>query len=101
LDKTINKLNFLLRQNDSPQKTKTMNKHARIIVSLCLAFLSCHPVWAQKGAKPLPQLLLRVDDIGMNHATNMALEQLAQTGMPFSASVMFACPWYQETIDIV
>lgn len=31
----------------------------------------------------------------------MAIEQLAQTGMPFSASVMFACPWYQETVDIL
>jgi chitin disaccharide deacetylase len=56
---------------------------------------------AQKTKNRLPELLLRIDDIGMNHATNMAIEQLAQTGLPFSASVMFACPWYQETVAIL
>ncbi|QMU29140.1 ChbG/HpnK family deacetylase [Adhaeribacter radiodurans] len=56
---------------------------------------------AQKNSKKLPELLIRVDDIGMNHATNMAVQQLAESGIPFSASVMFACPWYQETVDIL
>ncbi len=46
-------------------------------------------------------LLLRVDDIGMNHATNMALRDLAETGIPLSASVMFTCPWYQEAVEIL
>jgi chitin disaccharide deacetylase len=31
----------------------------------------------------------------------MALEQLAATRMPLSASVMFACPWYQEAVEIL
>ena len=44
---------------------------------------------------------MRVDDIGMNHSVNMALEELAATRMPLSASVMFACPWYQEAVDIL
>ena len=44
---------------------------------------------------------MRIDDLGMNHSVNMALEQLAETGMPLSASVMFACPWYQEAVDIL
>ena len=48
-----------------------------------------------------PELLLRVDDIGMNHSVNAALKELAQTGIPFSTSVMFACPWYQEAVDIL
>lgn len=70
-------------------------------------FLSCilcfylPSVFAQKINSPLPELLVRIDDIGMNHATNMAIEQVAKTGMPFSASVMFACPWYQETVAIL
>jgi hypothetical protein len=31
----------------------------------------------------------------------MALQQLADTKMPLSASVLFACPWYQEAVDIL
>lgn len=46
-------------------------------------------------------LLIRCDDIGMCHAVNLAAQQLIQTGIPFSASVMFVCPWYQETVDIL
>jgi predicted glycoside hydrolase/deacetylase ChbG (UPF0249 family) len=42
-----------------------------------------------------------VDDIGMNHSVNMALEQLAETRMPLSASVLFVCPWYQEAVEIL
>lgn len=47
------------------------------------------------------ELLLRCDDVGMCHAVNMATEQLIETGIPFSASVMFACPWYQEAVEIL
>ncbi len=49
----------------------------------------------------LPKILLRVDDIGMNHSVNIGLKELAETKIPFSASVMFACPWYQEAVDIL
>src|ERR1700761_4568011 len=52
-------------------------------------------------ANNLPKLLLRLDDIGMNHSVNMAAEKMAQTGLPFSASVQFACPWYQEAVEIL
>jgi predicted glycoside hydrolase/deacetylase ChbG (UPF0249 family) len=53
------------------------------------------------SAQKLPQLLLRLDDIGMNHSVNMAVEKMAETGLPFSASVQFACPWYQEAVEIL
>ena len=46
-------------------------------------------------------LLIRADDGGMSHSVNMALERMMQTGMPVSVSVMFACPWYQETVEIL
>lgn len=58
-------------------------------------------VSAQNTNSGLPQLLLRLDDIGMNHSVNMAVEKMAETGMPFSASVQFACPWYQEAVEIL
>src|SRR5919112_3212093 len=48
-----------------------------------------------------PELLLRLDDFGMSHSVNMAVEKVAKTGMPISVSVLFACPWYQEAVEIL
>jgi predicted glycoside hydrolase/deacetylase ChbG (UPF0249 family) len=48
-----------------------------------------------------PQLLLRLDDNGMNHAVTMAIQEVAKTGIPFSTSVMFGCPWYQEAVAVL
>jgi len=45
--------------------------------------------------------LIRCDDMGMCHTLNMAIEKVIETGIPFSTSVMFACPWYQEAVDIL
>ena len=56
------------------------------------------------GQAPPPlrtELLVRIDDIGMSHAVNQALQQLADTHMPLSASVLFVCPWYQEAVEIL
>ncbi|MFC1484213.1 ChbG/HpnK family deacetylase [Candidatus Neomarinimicrobiota bacterium] len=47
------------------------------------------------------QLLIRCDDMGMSHSVNMAFKELMENGIPFSASVMFACPWYQEAVEIL
>ena len=49
----------------------------------------------------LKELLIRCDDIGMCHSVNLAVENVIKTGIPFSASVMFVCPWYQEAVDIL
>lgn len=64
-----------------------------------LTILAVAPAAAQTPSRP--ELLIRIDDIGMNHSVNMALQQLADTKMPLSASVLFACPWYQEAVDIL
>ena len=56
---------------------------------------------AQGTGDKLPQLLIRLDDIGMNHSVNMAAQKVAETGMPVSVSLQFACPWYQEAVDIL
>ncbi len=53
------------------------------------------------SAQDVPEVLLRLDDNGMNHAVNMAIKRVADLDIPFSTSVMFACPWYQETVDIL
>jgi chitin disaccharide deacetylase len=52
-------------------------------------------------AQEKPEVLLRLDDVGMNHSVNMAVEQVCKTGIPVSATIMFACPWYQEAVDIL
>jgi predicted glycoside hydrolase/deacetylase ChbG (UPF0249 family) len=54
-----------------------------------------------RAARAAPEVLLRLDDVGMNHAVNLAVAKVAATGMPFSVSVLFACPWYQEAVEIL
>ena len=66
---------------------------------LAAAFVVPAPAAAQSPSRH--ELLLRVDDIGMNHVKNLALAELAATGMPLSASVVFAGPWYQEAVEIL
>jgi predicted glycoside hydrolase/deacetylase ChbG (UPF0249 family) len=46
-------------------------------------------------------VLVRCDDIGMCHAVNVAAKQVLDQGFPVSMSVMFACPWYQEAVDLL
>jgi predicted glycoside hydrolase/deacetylase ChbG (UPF0249 family) len=46
-------------------------------------------------------LLIRTDDIGMSHSVNMAMQQLVQSGLPVSVSVLFVCPWYQEAVEVL
>ena len=51
--------------------------------------------------KTVKKILIRCDDIGMSHAVNIAAKELIETGMIFSASIMFPCAWYQEAVDIL
>ncbi len=55
---------------------------------------------SQENDQP-KEMLLRCDDIGMSHSVNMAAAKLIETNIPFSASVMFTCPWYQEAVDML
>src|SRR5829696_8242938 len=71
-----------------------------LTLSLCLATLAV-PERSRAQAAAAPEVVLRLDDIGMNHSVNTAIERVARTGMPFSVSVMFACPWYQEAVEIL
>ncbi len=73
---------------------KNLNR-LKICLILWLLTYSAH------AQQQLPKLLLRIDDIGMNHSVNLAVKKLAEANIPFSTSVMFACPWYQETVDIL
>ena len=75
-----------------------MKKFIKFFCLICLIGFLINLASAQNK---LPQLLLRLDDIGMNHSVNMAAEKMAQTGLPFSVSLQYACPWYQEAVEIL
>lgn len=47
------------------------------------------------------QLILRLDDIGMCHSANQGAEIIFKSGLPVSASVMFAAPWWKEGVEIL
>ncbi len=47
------------------------------------------------------QLIIRLDDIGMCHAANEGAEMIFKSGLPVSASVMFAAPWWKEGVEIL
>jgi chitin disaccharide deacetylase len=74
-----------------------------IVLNLLALFVVVHtsfsvPVVSDSSATTV---LIRCDDIGMCHAVNMAAKQVLDQGFPVSMSVMFACPWYQEAVDLL
>ena len=81
------------------EQTRNMKKF--LLFGLTVASLLQFSFAPAQSTGKLPQLLIRLDDIGMNHSVNMALRKMAETGLPISASVQFACPWYQEAVDIL
>ncbi len=67
-----------------------------VVVSTCSFSANITP-----ADSTAPVVLIRCDDLGMCHTVNMAARQVLETGFPVSFSVMFACPWYQEAIDLL
>ncbi|HEX8850280.1 MAG TPA: ChbG/HpnK family deacetylase [Gemmatimonadaceae bacterium] len=78
-----------------------MTRLLRPLAALLFAATLVAPRVAGAQAGAAPEVLLRLDDVGMNHSVNMAIEKVAATKMPFSVSVLFACPWYQEAVEIL
>jgi chitin disaccharide deacetylase len=64
----------------------------------CLVAVASAPLRAQAAR---PELLLRLDDVGMNHSVNTAIKRVAESGIPFSASVLVVCPWFHEAVEIL
>ena len=69
-------------------------------VVACAAVLPAAPAAAQDPV-PTPRLLVRLDDVGMCHSTNAAVRRIIASGTPISASVMTACPWFDEAAAIL
>src|SRR6266550_5848739 len=75
--------------------------HIRSVVWAVPLLLGGSPMSLPGQARDPISLIIRSDDAGMSHSVNMALERLIESGLPVSVSVMFACPWYQETVEIL
>ncbi len=67
-----------------------------LLVVLLTAFIS-----SAQGEDTSKYFLIRCDDMGMCHSVNMAIKKVIESGIPMSTSVMFACPWYQEAVEIL
>jgi len=67
---------------------------------LAITILFSHANYGQENSSQ-KKLLIRCDDIGMSHSVNLAAKELIETGLIFSASVMFPCAWYQEGVDLL
>jgi len=71
----------------------------KFLITIVIIFLMSG-LFAQDSTENT-ELLIRCDDIGMCHSVNMATKKLIDTDIPFSASVMFTCSWYQEAVELL
>jgi len=78
-----------------------------LVLPVLVLFLSPVSLQAQEASRTsittadLHTVMLRLDDLGMCHTVNLAAQRVIEAGIPFSASVMFACPWYQEAVELL
>jgi uncharacterized lipoprotein YddW (UPF0748 family)/predicted glycoside hydrolase/deacetylase ChbG (UPF0249 family) len=100
--------------NESPRTTVDLSKETEKIITQPDVIISGYSTsnssssllqqslpTSLKEFKDQPYYLIRCDDMGMNHSVNMAMKKVIESGLPVSISVMFACPWYQEAVDIL
>ncbi len=74
----------------------------RYIYSLLLSGMLALNVHAQSGTSDTRMpILIRCDDIGMCHSVNKAAQEVLETGMPVSMSVMVPCPWFAEAAEML
>ena len=68
-----------------------------------VSFGQSSPEWlVSKDINPKKiRLIIRGDDIGNTHASNLALEQAFKKGILTSASVMSSAPWFTETAELI
>jgi chitin disaccharide deacetylase len=79
----------------SPTPRRTL-RSVTLLAVVSIWFAAC-----ASATEPAPELLIRADDIGMNHTVNTALKEFIRSGVPFSASVMVPCPWFAEAATIL
>ena len=70
-----------------------------ILLWICTSTISLFS--QQSTAQRSIEVLVRCDDIGMSHAVNMAFKEVAESGLPVSASVMGPAPWFFEAAELL
>ncbi len=70
-------------------------------LGMCTGILLASPPISVSGQARAVSLIIRTDDVGMSHSVNMGMQRLIASGLPLSVSVMVACPWYQEAVEIL
>jgi predicted glycoside hydrolase/deacetylase ChbG (UPF0249 family) len=90
-----------IRSSTSPLKLGARSICALYLMLLPLVLLAQEHTTLKAQEHESYSIMLRLDDLGMCHAVNMAARRVIDSGIPFSASVMFACPWYQEAVELL
>ena len=68
-----------------------------LLAVICIPYINSQDIEKMETKNAI----IRCDDFGMNHSVNMAFKAIIEKGYPVSVSTMFACPWYQEAVDIL
>ena len=72
-------------------------KHSFLLIAL---IFTSHVRAQSNDVNKIP-VLIRCDDIGMCHSVNLAAEEVLKKGFPVSMSVMVACPWFTEAVELL
>jgi len=65
-----------------------------LVLVLSLSWIGCGPS-PQKSEEPI-RLIVRGDDMGRTHASNLAFEKCFQEGILTCASIIVPSPWFEE-----
>ena len=63
---------------------------------LCLFFIT-----SQAQQKPIPRLIVRGDDMGSSHASNIACLDSYKNGIETSIEIMAVAPWFPEAARLL
>ncbi|NTS76272.1 ChbG/HpnK family deacetylase [Catenovulum sp. SM1970] len=85
------------------QMIESFNVEMQTAAEYMLSFVKGEEVFWPESVKAdkKPELLIRVDDVGMSHAVNLGVADFIKTGIPFSASAMVPTPWFSEAVEIL
>ena len=66
----------------------------RLLLSIAICLVAVQATQAQR-------LIVRMDDLGVTHATNLAIIKCYEEGIGRSAEVMSVCPWFMEAANML
>ncbi|MCH8494427.1 MAG: ChbG/HpnK family deacetylase [Balneolales bacterium] len=77
----------------------------QLFLAFVLMTALCNTTQAQSNYTPPDSteftMLIRADDMGMSHGQNLAFQELIESGIPVSVSVMFSTPWWKHAVEIL